>query len=251
VSALPPICILAGGLGTRLGKRVRDRPKPLIELAGEPFLWHQLRLLSAHGASEVVLCVGYRGDLIERSVGAERFGIRIAYSFDGPGLDGTLGAIRRARELLGERFLVLYGDAYLRIDYLAAARAWQASGLPAMMSVFRNEGCWDTSNALYADGRVLAYDKRAPRPEMRWIDYGLSGLEQAVLDLLPPEVNDLACLFRLLANRGLLFGVEAAERFFEIGTPRALAEAETYLRSAAISASRSSSPCAHAVGPGG
>jgi len=230
MTALPPICILAGGLGTRLGERVHDMPKPLIEVAGEPFLWHQLRLLSAHGAREVVLCVGYRGDLIEQSVGADRFGIRILYSYDGPELDGTLGAIRRARGLLGERFLVLYGDAYLRIDYLAAARAWRASGLPAMMSVFRNEGRWDTSNALYADGRVLAYDKRAPWPEMRWIDYGLSGLDQSALDLAPPDVRDLSCLFHLLANERLLFGVEATERFFEIGTPGALVEAEVFLR---------------------
>jgi NDP-sugar pyrophosphorylase family protein len=233
MTALPPVCILAGGLGTRLGERVRDTPKPLIEIAGEPFLWHQLRLLSARGADEVVLCVGYRGELIERSVGAERFGLRIAYSHDGPELDGTLGAIRRARELLGERFLVLYGDAYLRIDYRAAARAWQASGLPAMMSVFRNEGRWDTSNALYADGRVLAYDKLAPRPEMQWIDYGLSGLEEGTLDLLPPDVRDLSELFQLLARERLLCGIEATERFFEIGTPQALAEAEAFLRSLA------------------
>jgi NDP-sugar pyrophosphorylase family protein len=227
---LPTLCILAGGLGTRLGELARDVPKPLIEVAGEPFLWHQLRLLAAHGASEVVLCVGYRGELIERSVGAERFGLRIAYSHDGPDLDGTLGAIRRARELLGERFLVLYGDSYLRIDYPAVAAAWQASGLPAMMSVLRNEGRWDTSNATYADGRVLAYDKRAPHPEMRWIDYGLSGLEQKALDLAPHGAPDLASLFHVLASRRLLYGIEAAERFYEIGTPSSLAETDAFLR---------------------
>src|ERR1039458_8583669 len=59
--ALPTVCILAGGLGTRLGARVDDTPKPLLEIAGEPFLVHQLRLLAAHGVSEVVLCIRYRG----------------------------------------------------------------------------------------------------------------------------------------------------------------------------------------------
>src|ERR1700677_773966 len=98
---LPPICILAGGLGTRLGERVRDTPKPLLEVAGEPFLVHQLRLLAQHGAREVVLCVGYLGEQIESEIGAERFGIRIQYSFDAPLLDGTLGAIRRALPRLG------------------------------------------------------------------------------------------------------------------------------------------------------
>jgi NDP-sugar pyrophosphorylase family protein len=227
---LPTVCILAGGLGTRLGERVCDTPKPLIEVAGEPFLWHQLRLLALRGAAEIVLCVGHMGELIERRVGAELFGLQISYSFDGPGLDGTLGAIRRARALLGERFLVLYGDTYLRVDYAQAAEFWRSSGLPAMMSVFRNEGRWDASNAVYADGRVLAYDKRASRPAMRWIDYGLGGLEQTALDLLPPETRELPDLFHRLADDGLLYGFEATERFFEIGTPAALAETDAFLR---------------------
>jgi NDP-sugar pyrophosphorylase family protein len=230
MSTLVPVCILAGGLGTRLGERVRDTPKPLIEVAGEPFLYHQLRLLAAHGAGEIVLCVGYLGELIERRVGSERFGLRIAYSFDGPGLDGTLGAILRARSLLGERFLVLYGDTYLRIDYGAAVEAWKGSGLPAMMSVLRNENRWDTSNALYADGRVVAYDKRAPLPEMRWIDYGLGGLEQTVLDLAPAGTRSLPDLYHQLAREGRLCGFEASKRFYEIGTPQGLADADAFLR---------------------
>ncbi len=230
MSALPPVCILAGGLGTRLGERVRDTPKPLVEVAGEPFLDHQLRLLAAHGANQVVLCVGYLGELIEQRIGSERFGLAIAYSFDAPGLDGTFGAILRARDLLGERFLVLYGDTYLRIDYAAATEAWERSGLPAMMSVLRNENRWDTSNVLYADGRVLAYDKHAPRPEMRWIDYGLGGLEQSALDLAPPGTRDLSDLYHQLAGEGRLYGFEATERFYEIGTPEGLAATDAFLQ---------------------
>jgi NDP-sugar pyrophosphorylase family protein len=227
---LPPVCILAGGLGTRLGDRVRDVPKPLVEVAGEPFLWHQLRLLADNGAREIVLCVGYLGELVRQRVGTRRFGLRIAYSFDRPELDGTLGAIRRARGLLGERFLVLYGDTYLRIDYAAAAAGWRSSGLPAMMSVFHNEGRWERSNAVYGDGRVLAYDKRAPTPEMSWIDYGLSGFEQATLDIASPDARELPDLFRYLANARLLYGFQATDRFFEIGTPAALAETDMFLR---------------------
>ncbi len=233
MSALPPICILAGGRGTRLGELTRDTPKPLIEVAGEPFLWHQLRLLAANGAREVVLCVGHLGELIEASVGTERYGLRIVYSHDGPQLDGTLGAIRRARGLLGERFLVLYGDTYLRLDYMTAATAWQCSGLPAMMTVLRNEGRWDVSNAIYADGRVLAYDKRTPRADMRWIDYGLIGLHQSALSLVSEGARDLADLLHRLAPAELLYGVEATERFYEIGTPAGLAETDAFLRHAA------------------
>jgi NDP-sugar pyrophosphorylase family protein len=229
-SGLPPICILAGGLGTRLGERVQDTPKPLLEVAGEPFLLHQLRLLAGHGAHEVVLCVGYRGEQIESSIGGERFGIGVRYSFDAPGLDGTLGAIRRALPFLGERFLVLYGDTYLRVDYGEAALTWRESGLPAMMSVLRNEGRWDTSNASYEGGRVLAYDKREPTPEMRWIDYGLGGLTREALSAADRDERDLAGLYGRLAAMGLLFGFEASERFYEIGTPSALRETDAFLR---------------------
>ncbi len=99
-----------------------------------------------------------------------------------------------------------------------------------MMSVLRNEGRWDASNADYADGRVLAYDKQAPRPEMRWIDYGLGGLEQRALEVAPPQERDLSELYRRLAGAGLLCGFEATERFYEIGTPAALAETDALLR---------------------
>jgi NDP-sugar pyrophosphorylase family protein len=227
---LPPVCILAGGLGSRLGEQVSETPKPLVEVGGEPFLIHQLRLLAHHGIGQVVLCVGYLGERIEERIGDERFGIAIRYSHDAPGLDGTLGAIRRARGLLGERFLVLYGDTYLRIDYADVARAWEASGLPAVMAVLRNEGRWDTSNAIFGDGRVSAYDKGSPTPEMHWIDYGLGGLTAAALDAVPAGERDLATLYRELSRRGELCGYEATQRFFEIGTPSALAETDAFLR---------------------
>jgi NDP-sugar pyrophosphorylase family protein len=230
-ASLPPVCILAGGLGTRLGSRVRDVPKPLVEVAGAPFLVHQLRLLAIHGAREIVICVGYRGELIAERIGEERFGMHIAYSHDGPELQGTLGAIRRALPLLPERFLVLYGDTYLRLDYAAATEAWRASGLPALMTVLRNEDRWGPSNAVYENGLVERYDKNAPTAAMRWIDYGLGGLQARTLEIAPEGERDLAHLYRLLARRGELCGVPVTERFYDIGTPGALTETEAFLGS--------------------
>jgi NDP-sugar pyrophosphorylase family protein len=191
---------------------------------------HQLRLLAAHGAREVVLCVGHRGELVESQLGPERFGIRIRYSHDGPGLDGTLGAIRRASAHLGERFLVLYGDTYLRIDYRASVAAWASSRQPAMMVVLRNDGRWEASNASFDGMRVTAYDKRRPAPQMRWIDYGLGGLTTAALTAVDAGARDLAELYHALARRGELFGFAATERFYEIGTPAALRETDAFLR---------------------
>jgi len=230
-STLPPVCILAGGLGTRLGARVRDTPKPLLDVAGEPFLHHQLRLLSRYGAREIVLCVGYLGERIEAAIGHDRFGLRIAYSYDGPVPIGTLGAVRKAAAGLGPSFLVLYGDTYLRLDYAEAAASWQASGRLGLMTVLRNHGQWDTSNAILDGDRVSLYDKHSPTAGMEWIDYGLGGLRRDALDLVGDDVVDLADLYNLLSRRNELFGVAVAERFYEIGTPDALAETDAFLAS--------------------
>jgi NDP-sugar pyrophosphorylase family protein len=230
VRPLPTVCILAGGLGTRLGALVADTPKPLLDVAGKPFLLHQLRLLAEHGARHVVLCVGYQGEQIEHRIGDEQYGIRLDYSYDSPALDGTLGAVRRALRLLPERFLVLYGDTYLRLDYGAAVETWVRSELLGMMTVLENNDRWDKSNVIYANGAVTLYDKSHPSPRMRWIDYGLGGLQRPALELLPSSARDLAVLYGRLASLGQLCGVEVNERFFEIGTPESLIETDRFLR---------------------
>jgi NDP-sugar pyrophosphorylase family protein len=228
--SLCPVCILAGGRGTRLGDRVGESPKPLLPVAGEPFLFHQLRLLREHGARRIVLCVGYLGERIEQAVGdGAALGLEVVYSYDGPGLDGTAGAIRGALDQLGDEFLVLYGDTYLRIEYADVQRALGESGLPALMTVLRNEGRWDTSNTVYRNGRVLSHSKEEGTPDMKWIDYGLGALQASALDLVPGE-NDLSRVYAELAGQGLLAGYEASERFHEIGSPESLRETDAFLR---------------------
>jgi NDP-sugar pyrophosphorylase family protein len=229
----PTICILAGGLGTRLGSVVRDTPKPLLPVAGRPFLDWQLELLAASGVRRAVLCVGYLGERIEAEIGARRHGIEVLYRYDPPQLAGTAGAIRGALDLLGDAFAVLYGDTYLRIDYADVWARFVASGQPALMTVLRNEGAWDTSNVVLGeDGTILVYDKQQRLPEMRWIDYGLGCLRADALDELPDE-PDLSGIYRLLAQQGRLAGYEATERFYEIGTPESLAETESFMRPSA------------------
>lgn len=230
--SLAPVCILAGGLGTRLGAAVADTPKPILPVAGEPFLLHPLRALAAAGARRAVVCVGYLGEKVEAALGPSRFGVELLYAYDPPGLAGTAGAIRPVLDLLGDRFLVLYGDTYLRIDYGAVDRAQAASGRPALMTVLRNGGRWDASNAAFdrASGSLL-YDKRAPGAGWEWIDYGLGVLTPEAL-AAAPEADDLADVYGALSRRGELAGYEATERFYEIGTPGALAEADAFLAGA-------------------
>lgn len=231
---LLPVCILAGGLGTRLGAAVADTPKPLLEVAGEPFLRHQLALLKSYGARRVVLCVGYLGERIEEVLGdGSDDGVELLYAYDGPELRGTAGAIRGALDLLGDAFLVLYGDTYLRVDYRAVQERFLASGMPALMTVYRNEGRWDTSNVIVDGERVAVYDKFERVPEMQWIDYGLGVLTPAALDAAGPDEVDLAGVYRQLAREGRLAAYEATERFYEIGTPEARAETDAYLRGTA------------------
>jgi N-acetyl-alpha-D-muramate 1-phosphate uridylyltransferase len=230
------VCILAGGLGTRLGAAVADTPKPILPVAGEPFLAHPLKLMASFGLRRAVVCVGYLGEKVEAALGPERFGVELLYAYDPPGLAGTAGAIRPVLDLLGERFLVLYGDTYLRIDYGAVSRAHAESGRLALMTVLRNAGRWDASNAAFDPHTgALAYDKRAPAPDMAWIDYGLGVMTPAAL-AVAPEADDLADVYAELSRRGELAGYEATERFYEIGTPAALAEADAFLRDTAAGA---------------
>jgi N-acetyl-alpha-D-muramate 1-phosphate uridylyltransferase len=224
-----PVAVLAGGRGTRLGARVDEVPKPLVEVAGEPFLFHSLRRLAVSGVSHVVLCVGYLGEQIEEVVGSRRFGIQVDYSYDGPGLDGTLGALRRAQPLLGEKFLVLYGDTILTLDYRELTEAWDRSALPAVMAVLENGGRWGPSNTQVGDGLVVAHDKVVPTPEMTWIDYGVGGLSAATLELVAPSESDLSAVYGALASAGQLGAFVVTQRFYEIGTPSALAETEAHL----------------------
>ncbi len=228
---LAPFCILAGGLATRLGQHAQRQPKALMEVAGRPFAHHQLELLREHGARRIVLCVGHLGEQVEQAIGdGAELGLDVSYAYDGPTPVGTAGAVRGALAQLGERFFVLYGDTFLRIDYAGVQAAFDASGLPALMTVLRNEGRWDVSNTVFRDGLVVAYDKRNQTPEMRWIDYGLAMLSPPALAQAAPEASDLADVYSELARTGQLAGYEASERFYEIGTPDALAETDAFLR---------------------
>lgn len=233
-----PVAILAGGLATRLRPITETIPKALISVAGQPFLAHQLRLLQRAGIRKVVLCLGYRGEMIEQEFGGGgNLGVELSYSFDGPALLGTGGALKKALPLLGQHFFVLYGDSYLPIDYAAPARAFVASGKLGLMTVFRNEGRWDTSNVWLEDGAIKSYSKKEQRTEMRHIDYGLGILNSAALSSRPDgEAFDLADVYRDLIAGNKLAGYEVAQRFYEIGSPEGLAELDAMLRSQQLSA---------------
>ena len=227
-----PVAILAGGLGTRLYPLTERLPKALVEINGEPFLAHQLRLLHARGIERVVLCIGQHGERIREYAGdGARFGLEIDYSPDGPALLGTAGAVRHALPLLGDAFFVVYGDSYLPCSYRDVADAFHAAGQPGLMTVYRNEGRWDASNVEFAegrpDGRIVAYDKKNKTARMQHIDYGLGVFSRAAFEDTPH--SDLAEVYGDLLRRSRLAAFEVHERFYEIGSFDGIAELSRHL----------------------
>jgi N-acetyl-alpha-D-muramate 1-phosphate uridylyltransferase len=215
-----PVAILAGGLATRLRPLTETIPKSLIEVNGEPFVAHQLRLLKAQRIERVVLCVGYLGEQVRDFVGeGSRFGLQVAYSEDGDQPLGTGGAIRNALPLLGRAFFVLYGDSYLTCNFSAVQQAFEEGGKPSLMTVYRNEGKYDKSNVDFRDGRVIAYDKQSSNIAMHHIDYGLGIFSAQIFRLYPTEGSlDLARVYQDALARNEVTGFEVQERFYEIGS---------------------------------
>lgn len=221
-----PVAILAGGLATRLRPITETIPKSLVEVAGRPFLAHQLDQLAAQGLTEVVLCVGHLGEKIKDQFGdGSAHGVSLRYSFDGPKLLGTGGALRKALPMLGDAFYTLYGDSYLPVDFKEIGRAFLVSGQDGLMTVFENGGLYDASNVSWRDGKILIYDKEARQPEMRHIDYGLSLFKSKVFKSIQTDRKiDLAEIMGKLLDAEELCGFEVNKRFYEIGSHSGLME---------------------------
>ena len=232
-----PCVILAGGRGSRMRPMTDAIPKALVPVHGRPFAGWQLDLLASEGVGEMLYLVGYRGSMIRDYVGdGADWGVKVTYADEGEALRGTGGALRLAlaRGLLPEAFFLLYGDSFLPVDLPLVEASWRASGLPALMTVLRNEERWDNSNAILREGRVELYDKTRPRErlaEMHWIDYGLSVLTAELLGSRIPSgaVADIADLMRDLSLTGELAGLEVSERFYEVGSTQGLRDLEEYL----------------------
>jgi NDP-sugar pyrophosphorylase family protein len=240
MTKMPPLALLAGGTAMRMRPLTEQIPKAMLEVAGEPFIAHQLRLMRRQGITRVVFCVGYLWEKIQAFVGdGSKFGISVEYKVDGPQLLGTGGALRKALDSLGPEFLIMYGDSWLDTSFAPIVEAFRASGKPALMTVYRNESQWDRSNVLFADNRIVRYNKQARLPDMRHIDWGLSIVKAEVLRQHPADTAfDLATVFAELSERGELAGFEVTARFYEIGSIEGLRETDAFLRKASHNQSR-------------
>lgn len=228
-----PVAILAGGLATRMRPITETIPKVLIRVAGKFFLEHQLALLRQQGIRRVVLCLGHLGDSVRELFGdGHNHGIALEYSFDGPKLLGTGGALRAALPMLGEQFFVLYGDSYLDLAYQPVADAFERSGKSGLMTVYKNCGRYGESNVTFVNEEITLHDKSRRLPEMQHIDYGLSLFRsQVFMDWPEQEAFDLSALMQRLILDKQMAGYEVPTRFYEIGSPAGLEELEKHLES--------------------
>jgi mannose-1-phosphate guanylyltransferase len=206
------VVILAGGLGTRLGALARGLPKPMIMVAGRPYLEFIIDSFASRGLKEFVLLVGHHADVIEAHfLHGDPFGVRIEYSRE-KDLLGTGGAIREASHLIGDRFLLTYGDVLRRFDYDRFVDEHPDNCLAIYPRI--SEGNTDA-----ASGVVTRFDKSAK--DLPYVDAGFSVMRREVIDLLPPQG---ACSFEqevysTLAARRELEAEIVNHEFFDIGTP--------------------------------
>jgi NDP-sugar pyrophosphorylase family protein len=208
-------------------------PKTLLPVHGIPFAHHQLNWLANHGVTEVIYSIAVFGEMIEAEIGdGSRWNLEVRYVRDGTEPLGTGGALRRVLDsgLLAQHFLVLYGDSFLPFDFRDLYLAFASQSRPAMMAVFRNQGQFDQSNVIFANGVVELYQKGQPTLGMNYIDYGISALNRALLEQIPAQTpSDLSTLYHRLSRQGHLAGFEVNERFYEIGSPAGLNDMDQWL----------------------
>jgi NDP-sugar pyrophosphorylase family protein len=211
------VVILAGGLGTRLGALARGLPKPMIRVAGRPYLEFVIDSFASRGLKEFVLLVGHHADVIEAHFRhGDEFGVRIEYNREKE-LLGTGGAIRDAAHLIGERFLLTYGDVLRRFDYDRFVDEHPDNCLAIYPRI--SEGNTDASN-----GVVTYFDKSMK--DLPYVDAGFSVMRREVLDLLPAEgpCSFEQIVYSTLAIRRELEAEIVNHEFFDIGTPEELAK---------------------------
>ncbi len=218
--------ILAGGLGTRLGSLAADTPKPMLEIAGRPFLELQIRYLAGQGISDVVLCVGHLAGRVRAHFGdGSAFGVRIAYALENRQL-GTGGAVRNALPLIsGGSVLICNGDSFVDFDVAALAKLHARLGsLATLVLVSVEDPSRFGSVVLGPDGRITRFDEKIGSGAGQ-VNAGVYLVERRLIEQMPPGPASLERdVFPMLTD-GRLGGLPVTGRMVDIGTPEALGAA--------------------------
>jgi D-glycero-D-manno-heptose 1,7-bisphosphate phosphatase len=225
--------ILAGGRGTRMRPLTDDRPKPMIEFHGRPFLEYLVEMLREQGFERVLMLLGYLPEVVRDHFGdGARFGVAIDYSISDPD-DLTVSRVRRVRDRLAESFLLLYCDNYwpLQMDRMWAR--FSELDVPAMVTVYANrDGYRPGKDSVLVDekGYVRAFDKTRTTPGVSGVEISYAILTRPVLELLPErdELLELA-LYPQLAALGQLGAFVSDHRYYSVGSLERLPATERFL----------------------
>lgn len=214
------IVILSGGKGTRLYPLTKKNPKSMIKFKEKFFFEYQIELLKKNQIKEIVLCVGIHSDKIIKYFGnGDKFGISIKYSIEQNKLLGTGGALKRAEHLLEKKFMVMYGDSYLPIDFKEVFDFFAKSEKLGLMTVFKNNNKFDKSNVEQKNGKIITYDKSGKSSNLEYIDYGLLAFQKKSLELISKNKEiDISFLISKLIKKNQIVSFEVFQRFYEIGS---------------------------------
>lgn len=224
------IVILAGGLGSRLGKLTNKIPKALIKIKGKPFIHYQLKQLSKQGFKRVLICDGYFGYKIKKYIGkGNKFNLNVQYSSENKKLLGTAGCIRKAFSLLEENFFIIYGDTYLPVNFKKIEKFFKQKKGSTLITIYKNKNKLDHSN-VYFKGKTILYKKNSKLKKMNYIEYGVSVFKKEVFsDPKLKKFTDLSDIFHALSKKGGLKYLIVKKRFYEIGSLHGLKETKNYL----------------------
>ena len=226
------VVILAGGLATRLGKLTQNVPKSLLPIQGRPFIDWQIELLIKNEIKDIVICLGHMGERVENYLSIHFSGkLDLKYSYDGKKALGTGGAIKKALPLLKEKFVLIFGDSYLDVNFKELYSKFLDSKSLAMMLYTRNLRDSDQANISKVNEELILYNKFEKLSDMNYIDFGLSCFSKRVFtsDLVTEESFDLALLLNSLSRRNLLNGLETTKRFYEVGSLEGINEFQKFL----------------------
>ncbi|HEX5264638.1 MAG TPA: nucleotidyltransferase family protein [Phenylobacterium sp.] len=214
--------LLVGGLGTRLGERTRDVPKPLLDVAGRPFLSWLIDDLRRQGVSEILLLAGYHGHRVIEALGAAD-DIRILVE---PEPLGTGGALRFAADHLDERFFFLNGDSFFDINLWDLAAL--ATDGEAVLAVRPVEDASRYGRVVMDGARITGFAERSAVPGPGLINGGVGVFSRRIVERIPPgrAVSIEAEVYPLIASARLLFGRAYASAFIDIGVPEDLERAQ-------------------------
>jgi mannose-1-phosphate guanylyltransferase len=249
--------VLVGGQGTRLRPLTLATPKPMLRVAGAPFLAHQLARARDAGVEHVVLATSYRAEVFTSYFGdGTDLGLRIDYMTETEPL-GTGGGIRNVAGLLasgpGDPVVILNGDILSGHDLAAQVAAHRAAGAAATLHLVhvadpRPFGSVPTG----PDGRVVAFVEKSPEPVSDQINAGCYVFDRAVIDTIAPDTVvsvERETFPRLLADGAVVLGHVEDGYWLDVGTPAALVRASADLVQGLLASPLVASPGPSLVAP--